>query len=124
MRSRQPSGERCFRRNLEEGRATQLFQHLSESQLLFPPLLTADGPVAPTPPTRLAPADARPLLVQALIRTAQRALNQAVARQFVRTRSERAKAQVAERRGDSAHCEMWLAREELDSSFARAPELE
>jgi len=42
---------------------------------LFPPLATADGAVAPTPPARLAPADARPLAIQALIRTAQRALN-------------------------------------------------
>jgi hypothetical protein len=78
------------------GRAQDLFRHLASSADLFPPFVTADGQVAPSPPARLAPADARPLLVQALIRTAQRALNQAVARQFVRTRSERAKAQVAD----------------------------
>ena len=53
------------------GRAQQLFQHLAASSALFPPLATADGAVAPTPPARLAPADARPLLVQALIRTAR-----------------------------------------------------
>ena len=35
--------------------------------------------------------------MQALIRTAQRALNHAVARRFVRTRGERARAEVAER---------------------------
>jgi hypothetical protein len=52
--------------------------------------------VVPTPPARLAPADARPLLVQALIRTAQRALNHAVTARFARTRAERARAQVAE----------------------------
>ena len=78
------------------GRAQQLFQHLAASQTLFPPLQTADGQVVPTPPARLAPADARPLLVQALIRTAQRALNQAVARQFLRTRGALARAEVAE----------------------------
>jgi hypothetical protein len=78
------------------GRAQQLFQHLAASRTLFPPLQTADGAVAPTPPARLAPADARPLLVQALIRTAQRALNQAVARRFLRTRGALARAKVAE----------------------------
>ena len=78
------------------GRAQAFFDHLAASSRLFPPLETADGTVAPSPPSRLSPADPRPLLVQALIRTAQRALNQAVARQFVRTRSERARAEVAE----------------------------
>jgi hypothetical protein len=78
------------------GRAQQLFQHLAASSALFPPLATADGAVVPTPPARLAPADARPLLVQALIRTAQRALNHAVTGRFARTRAERARAQVAE----------------------------
>ena len=70
------------------GRAQQLFQHLAASSALFPPLATADGAVAPTPPARLVPADARPLLVQALIRTAQRALNHAVTGRFARTRAE------------------------------------
>jgi hypothetical protein len=78
------------------GRAQQLFTFLAESPALFPPLATADGAVAPTPPSRLAPADARPLAIQALIRTAQRALNQAVARQFLRTRGALARAEVAE----------------------------
>jgi hypothetical protein len=78
------------------GRAQELFKFLAASQALFPPLATADGAVAPTPPARLAPADARPLLVQALIRTAQRALNQAVARQFLRTRGAQRRAEVAE----------------------------
>ena len=78
------------------GRAQELFTFLAASQALFPPLATADGAVAPTPPARLAPADARPLLVQALIRTAQRALNQAVARRFLRTRGALARAEVAE----------------------------
>jgi hypothetical protein len=78
------------------GRAQQLFTFLAASQALFPPLATADGAVAPTAPARLGPADARPLLVQALIRTAQRALNQAVVRRFVRTRSALARAEVAE----------------------------
>ena len=78
------------------GRAEQLFQHLASSPTLFPPLRTADGQVVPTPPAQLAPADARPLLVQALIRTAQRDLNHAVARRFVRTRGELARAEVAE----------------------------
>ena len=78
------------------GRAQDLFQHLASSAALFPPIVTADGQATPTPPARLAPADTRPLLVQALIRTAQRALNHAVARRFVRTRGERARAQVAE----------------------------
>ena len=78
------------------GRAQQLFQHLAASQTLFPPLQTADGAVVPTPPARLAPADARPLAIQALIRTAQRALNHAVTARFARTRAERARAQVAE----------------------------
>jgi hypothetical protein len=78
------------------GRAQDLFQHLAASHTLFPPLQTADGAVVPTPPARLAPADTRPLLVQALIRTAQRALNHAVTARFARTRAERARAQVAE----------------------------
>ena len=78
------------------GRAQQLITFLAASQALFPPLATADGAVVPTPPARLAPADARPLLVQALIRTAQRALNQAVARRFLRTRGALARAEVAE----------------------------
>jgi hypothetical protein len=77
------------------GRAQELFTFLAASQALFPPLATADGAVAPTQPARLTPADARPLLVQALIRTAQRALNQAVARQFLRTRGALARAEVA-----------------------------
>ena len=78
------------------GRAQQLFSFLAASPALFPPLATADGAVVPTPPARLAPADARPLAIQALIRTAQRALNHAVTARFARTRAERARAQVAE----------------------------
>jgi hypothetical protein len=78
------------------GCAQELFAFLAASQALFPPLATADGAVAPTQPARLTPADTRPLLVQALIRTAQRALNQAVARRFLRTRGALARAEVAE----------------------------
>lgn len=78
------------------GRTGELFQYLAASRTLFPQLPTADGGVAPSPPAVLIPADARPLAVQALIRTAQRSLNQAVARKFLRTRAERARAEVAD----------------------------
>jgi hypothetical protein len=74
------------------GRAQELFTFLAASPALFPPLATADGQVVPTAPARLAPADARPLAIQALIRTAQRALNHAVTGRFARTRAERARA--------------------------------
>ena len=77
------------------GRAQELFTFLAASPALFPPLATADGAVAPTQPARLARADARPLAIQALIRTAHRALNHAVTARFARTRAERARAQVA-----------------------------
>jgi len=77
------------------GRTGELFQYLAASRPLFPQLPTADGGVAPSPPAKLVPADARPLTVQALIRTGQRALNQAVAAKFLRTRNEQRRAEVA-----------------------------
>ena len=86
-----PAGDKLKLR----GRAQELFAHLAESLVLFPAAQTVDGAVPVTPPARLVPADGRPLAAQALIRTAQRALNHAVMRRFVRTRGQRARAEVA-----------------------------
>jgi hypothetical protein len=88
------------------GRADDLFQHLARSRALFPSERVADGTVdtmkteALNEPTRY-PREyvdylLRPEVVQALIRTGQRALNVLVVHEFARTRGQRAQAEVAD----------------------------
>ena len=88
------------------GRADELFQHLARSRALFPRERVADGTVdtmkheALNQPARypreFADERLRPEVVQALIRTGQRALNLLVVHEFARTRGQRAQAQVAD----------------------------
>jgi hypothetical protein len=88
------------------GRADELFQHLARSRALFPRERVADGTVdtmkheALNQPARYPREFAddllRPEVVQALIRTAQRALNVLVVHEFARTRGQRAQAEVAD----------------------------
>ena len=87
------------------GRADELFVFLAQSRTLFPIERVADGAVVDTmkalnEPTRYAREYAderlRPEVVQALIRTGQRALNLLVVHEFARTRGQRAQAQVAD----------------------------
>ena len=86
------------------GRADELFQFLARSPTLFSIERVADGTVdtmkALNQPTRYAREYAderlRPEVVQALIRTGQRALNVLVVHEFARTRGQRAQAQVAD----------------------------
>ena len=109
-------GEKCEQLfdNLEtaakaklRGRADELFVFLARSRTLFPTERVADGMVVDTmkaealnEPTRYAREYAderlRPEVVQALIRTGQRALNLLVVHEFARTRGQRAQAQVAD----------------------------
>ena len=88
------------------GKADELFQHLARSRTLFPSERVADGTVdtmkreALNQPTRYpreyADDRLRPEVVQALIRTGQRALNALVVHEFARTRGQRAQAEVAD----------------------------
>jgi hypothetical protein len=114
------------------GRADELFQHLARSRALFPRERVADGTVdtmkheALNQPARypreFADERLRPEVVQALIRTAQRALNALVVHDFARTRGQRARAEVADGVSTQAFLEKVLHHSRRDLWTTRAVE--